>query len=513
MAVATKAELTAAMLDAFGGEVATEATDDLSRSFPAQSARDGIPLRQAVWLVLILAALIGAFWLAPHASYVVASLISGAYFLAIMAFRLVLMAASFGIGERRPKTFAAVAIEPEARPPIYTLLVPLRDEAELLPYAVEALKRLDYPPHLLDILLILEADDERTCAAACELALDDRFTRLVVPSGLPRTKPKACNFALAFARGSYVCVFDAEDRPATDELALALSAFAAHEDASCLQASLTFYNVSENWLTRQFAIEFSTWFDFMLPGLERLGLPIPLGGSSNHFRHEALESIHGWDAFNMTEDADAGIRLARAGMRTRTLRSTTEEEANCELMNWLHQRSRWVKGYLMTYLVHMRAPGALWRELGPSGFISFQLLIGGAVFSALLQLVFWGMLIIHLGRAGLVGVGLWPRFLISWTVAVLIAGNGVAIATGLIALSRPQFKGQGRLVLALNALSMPLYWLLMSIAAVKALVSLIGRPFYWAKTRHGISRLEQRAKAQSRHKRRDDASQSRSRQA
>ncbi len=234
----------------------------------------------------------------------------------------------------------------------------------------------------------------------------------------------------------------------------------------------------------------------MLPGLSRFGLPVPLGGTSNHFRRSSLNELGGWDAFNVTEDADIGIRLARQHGEIRIIASDTAEEANCELGNWLHQRSRWLKGYLQTWLVHMRTPARLMRELGLAGFVSFQLLIGGAMVSALLHLAFWTALIIGACGVGLPSVA-WAPSLWPFTLTVLIGGNGAAIASGVIAALHPQFKGHGRLTLALNAVSMPLYWFLISFAALKAIGSFISRPFYWAKTRHGISRLEIARVAQS----------------
>ncbi|MFZ1991060.1 MAG: glycosyltransferase family 2 protein, partial [Alphaproteobacteria bacterium] len=485
--IVTERTLTEGLNEALGGEVVEHATHDLSDRAPELSARGGITFFQGSWLATLGVLLAFAFWRAPGESFALASLASGAFFLTIMTYRLVLTIA--GLTMPRKALDFGVSAAPQRELPAYSILVALRDEAVLLPQIVTALSALRYPATKLDILLLLEESDSKTLSAARTLALDSRFRILTVPDRIPRTKPKACNFGLAFARGEFVSLYDAEDRPDPEQLLRALAAFEAHPGTQCVQARLTFYNAPENWLTRQFAIEFAQWFSFMLPGLARFRLPVPLGGTSNHFRRSALEAIGGWDAFNVTEDADIGMRLARRHASVRVIASNTAEEANCELGNWLHQRSRWLKGYLQTWLVHMRAPWRLLRELGLGGFISFQLLIGGAFVSALLHLAFWAVLIL-----GLCGVRLpyvpWAPLLWPFTILVLIAGNGSAMLSGVIAALSPQFKGQGRLVLALNAVSMPLYWFLISFAALKALGSFASRPFYWAKTRHGISRLQ-----------------------
>jgi len=202
-------------------------------------------------------------------------------------------------------------------------------------------------------------------------------------SGPPsRTKPKALNYALPLARGEFVVIYDAEDRPEPDQLRRALHR-GGPPNLAAVQARLNLYNASDSWLTSQFTIEYCALFDGLLPALDRLSLPIPLGGTSNHFRASALRWLMAWDAFNVTEDADLGIRLARSGYRCQVVASTTHEEAPARLMCWLRQRTRWLKGYVQTWLVHMRSPAALWRELGPRGFLAFQIMVGGTVLSAL----------------------------------------------------------------------------------------------------------------------------------
>ena len=239
--------------------------------------------------------------------------------------------------------------------PLYTVLVPLYKEAGIAQKIVNSVTTLDYPADKLDVILLLEEDDNETRAALEETTLPSCVRTLVVPEGKPKTKPRACMHGLGVARGEYLVIYDAEDRPEPDQLKKAVVGFRRlPERVACLQAKLNYYNPRQNWLTKWFTIEYTTWFDLFLPGLNRMGMPIPLGGTSNHFRTEPLREIGGWDPFNVTEDCDLGIRLHKAGHRTRVMDSTTWEEANSALGNWIRQRSRWVKGYIQTHLVHTR---------------------------------------------------------------------------------------------------------------------------------------------------------------
>ncbi|MEO0682432.1 MAG: glycosyltransferase, partial [Pseudomonadota bacterium] len=278
---------------------------------------------------------------------------------------------------------------PELLPTI-TIIAALYKEPQAAAGLVRALAALDYPPERLDVLLALEEDDEAT-AAALRAAAPPPWMRLVVtPDGRPRTKPRALNHALDFARGAVVAVYDAEDRPAPDQLRRAAAAFAqAPAQVACLQARLAFDNYADGWIPRCFAIEYISWFHLLLPGFARLGFPLPLGGTSLFVRRRALEKLGAWDAHNVTEDADLGVRLARAGYRTLLLDSETAEEAVRRPLAWIRQRSRWQKGYLATWLTHMRNPLRLYRDLGPAGFWGFQALFLGAAGAFLSQPLLW----------------------------------------------------------------------------------------------------------------------------
>jgi cellulose synthase/poly-beta-1,6-N-acetylglucosamine synthase-like glycosyltransferase len=399
--------------------------------------------------------------------------------------------------------------------PVYSILVPLYREAEVLPGLVARLRKLDYPEELLDIKLLLEEDDPETLRAAEAMDLPAHFEIIRIPDGQPKTKPKACNHGLQGARGPMVVVYDAEDRPEPDQLKKVLAAFrSAPADVICMQCRLHFYNSRRNWLTRCFAVEYATWFDFYLEGLQHMRVPMPLGGTSNHFKTEVLREIGGWDPFNVTEDCDLGVRLYKRRYRTRTVDSVTWEEATCQTGNWIRQRSRWVKGYFQTYFTHMRHPLRTFRDLGARGFAGFLFIVGGHSLLLVLNLVFWILGLVYLAWLAqdiAAGRSVWEviagdteavrrawkmiywgdpsenRILSALSVCffvvscALLLGNLFFVAMGLAAVWKPS-----RRHLFIAALTMPVYWVLISVGAWKGFLQLFTRPFYWEKTRHGI---------------------------
>ncbi len=394
--------------------------------------------------------------------------------------------------------------------PVYTVLVPLYRESAVADKIVRAVEGLDYPRDKLDVKFLLEQDDVETARACTDLELPPGCEIVVVPHAYPKTKPKACNHGLARARGKYLVIYDAEDRPEPDQLRKAVAAFKRVEDrVVCLQVKLNYYNPDQNWLTKWFTLEYTTWFDLFLPGLHALDAPIPLGGTSNHFRTEALRQLGGWDPFNVTEDCDLGIRLHRHGYRTRILDATTWEEANERLGNWLRQRSRWNKGYLQTHLAHTRRTLGTLRELGPFGFLSFLFTVGGLTLTLLLNPVFWAVLLVYAGLwiGKLAGLGATPwRMLyfdrvsdvdptyttwsqLSWVffgiAVVLFLANGAFVAINVLACCR---RGLKRLLP--QAILSPLYWVLISAGAWKGMLQLLFRPFYWEKTQHGLTAVQ-----------------------
>ena len=461
------------------------AVEGLASRYPDRSARMPQALWQRITFALLLSTLLAALALAPAKTIWAVTLGLALLFVPLIAFRVV---AAWGLVRARPpREPTAMPRIPDHELPVYTILVPLYREAHMLPGLIKALTRLDWPAAKLDIKLILEAGDADTTAAARALHLPGNIEIVVVPASEPRTKPKALNYALPLVRGDYLVIYDAEDRPERDQLRRALNAFrAGAPDLATVQAKLNLYNAADNWLTRQFTIEYCALFDALLPALDRLGLPIPLGGTSNHFRTAALKWLMAWDPFNVTEDADLGIRLARSGYRCQVLQSTTYEEAPRRFMCWLRQRTRWLKGYLQTWLVHMRFPRALWRELGPRGFLAFQVMVGGTVLSALVHPWFYALLGYELVRGGILmrpeSLLGWPFWLIAWFD--LLAGYLASMALGLLVVRR---RGLGALIKQIPL--MPLYWLLISAAAYRALWQFATARFKWEKTEHGLAKV------------------------
>jgi cellulose synthase/poly-beta-1,6-N-acetylglucosamine synthase-like glycosyltransferase len=365
--------------------------------------------------------------------------------------------------------------------PVYTIIVALYREAAAVPNLITALRRLDYPLEKMDIKFVLEPDDRATLRALEELAATFPFEIFIAPPHGPRTKPKALNVALPFARGAFTVIYDAEDGPEPDQLRRVLATFMADDDRlACVQAALTVDNTDDSWLARLFTAEYAGVFDVLLPALARRRLPLPLGGSSNHFRTKTLRELGGWDPYNVTEDADIGIRLARFGYHATTVTSTTYEEAPARVRPWLKQRTRWFKGWMQTWLVHMRMPLRLKRELGLPGFIVFQLMVGGSVLAALVHPIFAGMMLV-----AVLG-GAWPEsgVLLPWLWGfTVIAGYAASAILGYVGLAC-----RGLHAVATVLLLMPVHWMLLSIAAWRALVQLMVAPHRWDKTEHGLAR-------------------------
>jgi cellulose synthase/poly-beta-1,6-N-acetylglucosamine synthase-like glycosyltransferase/transposase len=369
--------------------------------------------------------------------------------------------------------------------PQYTILCPLYREAEVVPQFVHAMQALDYPADKLQILFLTEESDVETRKAIAALHLPQHFSIVTVPDGQPRTKPRACNFGLLQARGEYVVIYDAEDIPDPLQLKKAVLTFANHDSAlACVQAKLNYYNPKQNLLTRWFTVEYSLWFDLMLPGMQQTKLPLPLGGTSNHFRREMLRKVGAWDPFNVTEDCDLGLRLGRSGLKTIVLDSTTYEEANSQVKNWIRQRSRWIKGYLLTYLVYMRQPLRYLRQGCLREFLSLQLVIGGKAAVLFVNPLMWLLLAIYFPlRLILDNVfhTLFPAPILYMSAICLFAGNFFYLYTLLIGgMKRGQYD------LIKWSLFAPIYWAMMSIAAFMALFQLIFKPHYWEKTKHGL---------------------------
>jgi cellulose synthase/poly-beta-1,6-N-acetylglucosamine synthase-like glycosyltransferase len=374
---------------------------------------------------------------------------------------------------------------PDDQLPVYTVIAALYREAKLVEQLMRAIDALDYPREKLQVILAIEPNDLATRAAIARLGPMPHVQVLIASATGPQTKPKALNCALPFARGSFTAVFDAEDRPDPGQLRAALDAFRNHgADVACAQASLCIDNIDDSLLSRMFAVEYAGQFDVFLPGLAAMQMPLPLGGSSNHFRTAVLREVGGWDAWNVTEDADLGFRLARFGYRSVTFDSTTLEEAPIRFGAWLGQRSRWMKGWMQTWSVHMRKPKRLWHEAGPRGLLTLNLIVGGNVLTALVYPVLLAEIVAYLLTKSAGGTPAW--FFSGWLaplhVATIATGFLSTIIIGLMGLAR-----RGRLRLGWVLAATPFYWGLLSIAAWRALWQLWADPYRWEKTEHGVT--------------------------
>lgn len=376
--------------------------------------------------------------------------------------------------------------------PNYTIFCPLYREWVVVPQFVKAIEALDYPKDKLQVQLLLEEDDKETIEHIKNFNLPSYFQIVVVPHSLPKTKPKACNYGLRFATGEYAVIYDAEDIPDVLQLKKAVVAFQrSTENIACIQAKLNYYNKSQNLLTRLFTAEYSLWFDLILTGLQSIKAPIPLGGTSNHFKVDKLKEVKGWDSFNVTEDCDLGIRLAKKGYYTAIIDSVTLEEANSDYFNWINQRSRWIKGYIQTYLVHMRNPRELLKNGFRAHFITFQLVVGGKILSLFINPFMWFLTALYFSLRAIVGPTIeqfFPGPIFYMGVFSLIFGNFLYIYYYMIGCAKREQYDLIKFIFLI-----PFYWLSMSYAAWKGLIQLISNPHYWPKTVHGLH-LQKEAK-------------------
>lgn len=436
--------------------------------------------QKAVGVCAGIVALLGAIvW--PMGTLVGVVAVCSLVYLLVSCYKFQLTFRALGTHLETDITDEMVAALDDRTLPMYTILVPLYKEAGIVRRLVRGINELDWPRTRLDVKLLCEEDDLETVAMIKSLNLPPHFHLVVVPDSQPKTKPKACNYGLQLATGTFCVIFDAEDRPDPDELKKAYLAFqTVASNVACIQAKLNHFNQDQNLLTAWFANEYSMHFELVLPAMGAAGSPIPLGGTSNHFITSVLRELGAWDPFNVTEDADLGIRLHRQGYRTAMIDSTTLEEANSSVPNWIRQRSRWIKGYFQTWLVHMRNPGTLARETGVRGFISFNLTMGNA-FVLLMNPIFWSLSTIYLlTQAGFIQQ-MFPGFVFYAASALLFVGNFVFVYLNVAgSLQRGEFG------ITRTALLSPLYWGLMSWAAWKGAIQLFTNPFYWEKTEHGL---------------------------
>ncbi len=468
-----------------------QSLDWVDRAMPGLSARAQLDRRQRHVLIGGVVALAVPLLLFPRVTLVVLVTVITVIYIVTVLHRLVIFRVALRDDASCKVSDEDALAFPEGLLPMYTVLVPAYREPEVLGALVANLSRLNYPHDRLEVKLLLEVDDEPTLAAALAMTTPLDIEILVLPDGEPRTKPRALNYGLTFARGDLVTIYDAEDDPEPLQLRRAAVAFTRlSPDMACLQARLTFHNPEQNMITRWFTAEYATWFAFYLPGLSGVNSPIPLGGTSNHFKRTALADVGAWDPFNVTEDADLGVRLCRKGWQVGVLDSVTLEEANSDFVNWVKQRSRWYKGYLQTFLVHMREPRRLQEAIGWRGLFHFVVFVGGTPLLAVLNPIFWGMTGIWMVSSSGFIESLFPVIAYYLAVFAWAFGNFT-----ILYLSVMVVRASNRPRLLTAVLVSPAYWVMMTIAAIKALSQLVTRPSHWEKTEHGLDQVAEHASA------------------
>ncbi|MDZ7602780.1 MAG: glycosyltransferase [Hoeflea sp.] len=480
LAVASPATLREAVWQAGAGDRVRRATFELDQDPRDMSARRVMTAAQGFALALALCFAVTGVLVWPFLAFTVLHVVLTVFFSGGILLRLTALAAAvLAPAPARPPMAA------EDTPlPVYTVLIALRHEAAMAPALVSRISALDWPKSLLDVKYVCEADDTETIGALQAQGLGPECEIVRTPHFGPRTKPKALQYALQGARGSLVAVYDAEDKPAPGQLREAWAAF-HHGGAQlgCLQAPLAIANFRSRWIPGLFALEYSGLFRVLIPFLARAGMPIPLGGTSNHFRRSALEHVGGWDPHNVTEDADLGLRLYAHGYRTGTLRSATVETAPALREVWIKQRTRWLKGWAQTWLVAMRRPVRTFGALGAAGFLVFQLMIAGMLVSALahpLMFVFIGLTLAWLVSGTATPV---PAFqgVLMWIDFANITGSYLTfVAMGWWGFTRHERTRLRKRWLLLT----PVYWLMTSYSGWRALRQLATDTHLWEKTPH-----------------------------
>lgn len=466
-----------------GGTLAHIAAEGLAERFPEMSAAPRPVSRNRLTsiarYIFRLAGPVALLTIAPMAVVETCGVLLSLWFLLFTSLRL---AGSFA--PRKPRT--RLPRLHDSQLPVYTVVAALYREASSVAPLMQFINALDYPREKLDVKIVIEPDDLGTRAAIARLGAMPHVQVIIAPDYGPRTKPKALNCALTFARGTFITVFDAEDRPEPGQLREALDVFRTHDpDVACAQASLCIDNTADGWLPRMFTAEYAGQFDVFLQGFSSFRMPLPLGGSSNHFRTSVLRAAGGWDPYNVTEDADLGFRLARLNYRSVMFPSTTYEEAPAHFGGWLRQRSRWMKGWMQTWSVHMRSPRQLWRDSGASGFFTLNILVGGNVLTALAHPILLGEFAFRLAMSAFDSSvpSFFTKPFIELYIAAIVAGYLSTAIIGLIGLAR-----RGLLHEAWILVLTPVYWICLSIAAWRALYQLLTEPYHWEKTEHGLAR-------------------------
>lgn len=397
----------------------------------------------------------------PQEAVNVSFLLLNILFILSQAFKLLLVLFSFfKKGEQEP-------LKPIIEYPIYTILLPVYREEKIIDQLIKAVRKIDYPVSKLDVKILVEKEDNKTREKLSKLNLPFYMKVLIVPESFPKTKPKACNYGLKFAKGKYLVVYDAEDQPSPNQLKLVTKLFSVlPKDYVCIQAALNYYNGNYNYLTKFFSLEYALLFNFLLRGLNFFKMPIPLGGSSNHFITDKLIELGGWDAFNVTEDADLGLRLYRRKYKCCLMENQTLEESPITIKSWIFQRSRWMKGHILTSILNFHR----------LKYFNVKEIIGIIFFLYLPNLN-------YLLSAALIIIcmflQIFPIFyklcFINFLLMIFIP-----ILSSLIVSKKIAYKIDSSVILI-----SPLYFFLFPLAAIRAFIQIFSRPYFWDKTEHG----------------------------
>jgi cellulose synthase/poly-beta-1,6-N-acetylglucosamine synthase-like glycosyltransferase len=477
MAVTPPTRLRAALSRRAAPRLSSRACDTLAFNAPDCSASVVVTMGQGCAIGAVIMALPIGFAVWPSQTLLALHLVFSLFFLGCVSLRML------AARHAQPPYLAKLPPVDPADLPVTSVMVALYREADVVPELLTSLGRLVWPRAKLEIKLVCEADDVQTLAALRALPLRPWVEIIAVPAHGPRTKPKALTYALPLCSGEIVSIYDAEDKPHPLQLIEAWQTFRdAPPDLACLQAPLVITNGSEGMIQRLFAFEYAALFRGLLPWLSAKGVVLPLGGTSNHFRREALEAVGSWDPFNVTEDAALGLRLARFGYRCGTITYPTFEEAPHRLKDWLPQRTRWFKGWLQTWLVHMRNPRQLRREIGTGSFVIVQILFAGMVISALAHPLMLATIAAIAFEVFQPDSATQHSGLFAIDAVNIACGYAAFLVLGAATLVKRERKGLWKTVLAT-----PVYWMMISFAAWRAAWHLYAKPFQWEKTPHRIS--------------------------
>ena len=370
----------------------------------------------------------------------------------------------------------------ESKLPMYSVIIPLYQEFEVVEQIKNAMCAIDYPKNKIEYIITLEEYDKKTIDAIDKANFPSNFKKLILPNVNPKTKPKALNVAFRKVKGEFLVIYDAEIIPDTDQLKKAYLAFRKNPDISVLQTRLDHYNADQNLITGLFNTEFSFYYDLFLPGLQKFNFPVPLSGHSTHFRTDAIRKAGAWDPYNVAEDCDIGMRLRRYGYKISVLNSISKEEATEDIQSWIKQRTRWMKGFIQTSIVHLRDPIKAKNDFGGwKPFIGFLITVPGTVIVNTLNFFYWILLLLWILTNSSLITASFPEVIVIISLFSFISGNLIFTYLNLVGA-----YGREKFTVVKSALLSPLYWILLSIATIRAFYQFLVNPYSWEKTRHGI---------------------------